>query len=207
MVAKSGRRNWAALHHRKDNQYKNDNPKLPALRPWVTRTKPPAQRFKFDRNPYFHRVDENVLRLPYIDQVVINVAASQIIPEKTGAGESDLQGRYIHFSDYTFLKKGEERNGSGVNLWKTAPGGHFALFPNLNANDPAWRKLFRNVRFWRVLSLAINPHEINQVVYFGLTLGGNNTILPDSPLYNPSYRRKWPDFDLKKPTRCLMRLE
>ena len=203
MVAKSGRRNWAALHNRKDSQYKNDNPKLPTLQPWVTRTKPPAQRFAFDRNPYFHRVDENGLQLPYIDKVVINVAASQIIPGKAGAGESDLQARYIHFSDYTFLKKGEGRNGYAVNLWKTALGAHFALFPNLNANDPNWRKLFRNVQFRRALSLAINRHEINQAVYFGLTLEGNNTILPDSTLYQPRYRSQWAAFDLKKANTML----
>jgi peptide/nickel transport system substrate-binding protein len=203
MVAKSGRRNWAALHNRKDNQYKNDNPKLPTLQPWVARTKPPAQRFSFDRNPYFHRIDENGLQLPYIDRVNINVAASQIIPGKTGAGESDLQARYIHFSDYTFLKKGENRNGYAVKLWNTAMGAHFALFPNLNANDPVWRKLFRNVQFRRALSLAVNRHEINQVVYFGLTLEGNNTVLPDSTLYQPDYRKKWAAFDLKKANAML----
>jgi peptide/nickel transport system substrate-binding protein len=203
MVAKSGRRNWAALHNRKDNQYKNDNPKLPTLQPWVIQTKPPAQRFNFDRNPYFHRVDENGLQLPYIDRVTVNVAASQIIPGKAGAGESDLQARYVHFSDYTFLKKGEGRNGYAVNLWKTALGAHFALFPNLNANDRVWRKLFRDVRFRRALSLAINRREINQVVYFGLTLEGNNTVLPDSTLYQPHYRSRWAAFDLKKANALL----
>ena len=39
----------------------------------------------------FHRVDENGLQLPYIDQFVLNVSSSAIIPAKTGAGESDLQ--------------------------------------------------------------------------------------------------------------------
>ncbi|MBT5049277.1 MAG: ABC transporter substrate-binding protein [Rhodospirillaceae bacterium] len=202
-VAKSGRRNWAALHNRKDNQYKNDNPKLPTLQPWTTRTKPPAQRFVFARNPYFHRVDAKGRQLPYIDEVVVNIAGAQIIPGKTGAGESDLQARYVHFSDYTFLKKGERRNKYDVRLWKTASGAHIALFPNLNANDPQWRKLFRDVRFRRALSLAINRYEINQVVYFGLTLEGNNTILPDSPLYKPEYRKKWATFDLKKANALL----
>lgn len=206
LVANSGRRNWAALHNRKDNQYKNDNPKLPTLQPWVTRTKPPAQRFVFNRNPYFHRVDENRLQLPYIDQVVINVAASQIIPGKTGAGESDLQARYINFSDYTFLKGGEKRHGYGVNLWKTARGAHFALYPNLNVNDPVWRKLFRDAQFRRALSLAINRREINKVVYFGLTLEGNNTVLPDSALYKPHYRTEWAAFDLKKANALLDKL-
>ena len=39
----------------------------------------------------------------------------------------------------TFLKKGEERGGYKVRLWKTATGDHFVLYPNLNVRDPAWR--------------------------------------------------------------------
>ena len=46
-----------------------DNPDLPTLQPWVLRTKPPSQRFIFERNPYFHRVDQNGRQLPYIDEI------------------------------------------------------------------------------------------------------------------------------------------
>ena len=52
------------------------------------------------------------------------------------------------------------------------------------------------MRFRRALSLGINRHEINQVVFFGLALEGNNTVLPDSPLYRKSYRSNWAQFDL-----------
>jgi len=199
----AGRRSWAALHNQRDNMYKNDNPRLPSLQPWVVRTRPPAQRFVFERNPYYHRVDRNGHQLPYADEVVMNIAAAQIIPGKTGAGESDLQARYINFSDYTFLKKGEKRNGYKVRLWRTAKGAHFALFPNLNARDAVWRRLFRDVRFRRALSLAVNRHEVNQVVYFGLALEGNNTVLPECPLYQPEYARKWADFDLARANALL----
>jgi len=202
-VEGSGRRNWAALHNKRDDQYKNDNPNLPTLQPWVVQTRPPAQRFVFERNPYFHAIDRNGRQLPYADQVVMNIAATQIIPGKTGAGESDLQARYINFSDYTFLKKGEKRNGYKVRLWRTAKGAHFALFPNLNAQDPVWRRLFRDVRFRRALSLAVNRHEVNQVVYFGLALESNNTLLPQSPLYRPEYATKWAAYDLKRANALL----
>jgi len=197
-IKKSGRRNWAALHNKLDDQYRFNNPKLPTLQPWVATTRPPAQRFVFRRNPYFHRIDKNGRQLPYIDQAVVNIAAAQIIPGKTGAGESDLQARYLKFSDYTFLKKGEKLDRYKVHLWRSAKGSHFTLFPNLNAKDKTWRKLFRNVQFRRALSLAINRREINQVVYFGLTHEGNNTVLPKSPLYRPEYSKQWATLDLKK---------
>jgi len=198
MVKKSGRRNWAALHNRRDNQYKNDNPKLPTLQPWVLQTKPPAQRFLFDRNPYFHRVDQNGRQLPYTDQVAMGVAAAGVIPLKTGAGEADLQARGIAFNNYTFLKEAEKRENFKVRLWQTAKGSHLALFPNLNIKDPVWRKLFQNVEYRRALSLAINRYEINQVIYYGLAAEGQNTVLPASPLYRKEYLDAWAKFDLKE---------
>ncbi len=197
LVKKSGRRNWAALHNRQDNQYKNDNPDLPTLQPWVLQTKPPSQRFLFDRNPYFHRVDQNGRQLPYTDQVAMGVAAAGVIPLKTGAGESDLQARGLAFSDYTFLKEAEKRENFKIHLWQTAKGSHLALFPNLNAKDPVWRRLFQDVEYRRALSLAINRHEINQVIYYGLATEGQNTVLPGSPLFKKEYLDAWALFDLK----------
>ncbi len=196
MVKKSGRQNWAALHNRKDNQYKNDNPDLPTLQPWVLLTKPPAQRFIFERNPFYHRVDQNGRQLPYADRISMAVAAAGVIPLKTGAGESDFQARGIAFNNYTFLKEAEKRENFKVRLWRTAKGAHLALFPNMNVKDDVWRKLMQNVEFRRALSLAINRHEINQVIYYGLAIEGQNTVLPSSPLHKQAYRAAWAQFDL-----------
>lgn len=196
-------RGWAPLHNRLDNMYRNDNPDLPTLEPWVLQTKPPADRFVFARNPYFHRVDAAGRQLPYIDRVVATVADSRLVPAKTGAGESDLQARYLSFANFTFLRQAAKRNDFAVNLWSTAKGAHLALYPNLNASDPAWRALNRDVRFRRALSLAINRHEINQVVYFGLALEGQNTVLPRSPLFRPEYRNAFAQFNVKEANRLL----
>ncbi|MHA1114072.1 MAG: ABC transporter substrate-binding protein [Alphaproteobacteria bacterium] len=203
LVKDSGQRNWAALHNRKDNQYKNDNPELPSLQPWTVRTRPPSERFVFERNPFYHRVDLNGRQLPYIDRVVMNIAGSRVIPIKTGAGETDLQARGINFSDYTFLRESGKRNGFTTELWDTAKGARIALYPNLNHADPVWKKLLRDVRFRRALSLAINRHEINQVVYFGLALEGNNTLLPYSPLHAPRLQTLWAVFDLDRANQLL----
>ncbi len=206
MVKKSRRRNWAALHNRLDNQYKNDNPDLPTLQPWINRTKPPAQRFEFSRNPFYYRVDPTGRQLPYIDKVFIVVAHAKIIPLKAGAGEADLQARGLHFNNYTFLKATERKENQRVRLWRTAKGAKLALFPNLNVNDPVWRKLTRDVRFRRALSLAIDRQEINQAAYFGLALEGNNTVLPGSPLFRERYQKLWATYDLAHANRLLDQL-
>ena len=202
-VKEAGARNWAQLHNRKDNQYKNDNPDLPTLDPWIVQTAPPADRFVFLRNPYFHRIDAEGRQLPYIDRVIMSVVDGRILPAKTGSGETDLQARGLTFNNYTFLRQASKRNDFSVELWKTARGAQLALYPNLNASDPVWRGLNRDVRFRRALSLAINRHEINQVAYFGLALEGGNTVLPGSPLYRPEDRAAWSRFNLAEANRLL----
>ncbi len=202
-VAEAGKRNWASLHNALDNMYRHDNPALPTLQPWMNTTRAPATRFVAMRNPYYHRLDAEGRQLPYIDRVLLAVASSKLIPAKTGAGEADLQTRGLLFNNYTFLKEGEPRNDYSVRLWRTVRGSHLALYPNLNFNDPVWRELIRDVRFRRALSLATDRHEINQVIYFGLAMEGNNTVLPMSPLYKPEYQTAWSTFDLRQANALL----
>jgi len=191
----TAKRGWARTHNKEDNMYRFDNPKLPTLQPWMNTTKPPADRFVAARNPYFHRVDTQGNQLPYIDQIEMLVADGKLIPAKAGAGESDLQARDLQFNNYTFLKKSEKQNEYRTLLWRTAKGAHFALFPNLNVNDAVWRKVLRDVRFRRALSLGLDRTIVNNVLYFGLAQEGNNTVLSDSPLYKESYQKRWANFD------------
>lgn len=202
-VKAAGQKSWAHLHNRVDNAYDNDNPDLPTLQPWVNTTAAPAERFVFVRNPFYHRVDPAGVQLPYIDRLLVQIADGKIIPAKAGAGEADLQARYLRFDNYTFLKQAAKRNGYKVDLWKTGNGAHLALFPNLNASDPGWRGLFRDVRFRRALSLAIDRDEINQAIYYGLAKPSNNTVLPRSPLFRPEYQQAWTRFDVREANRLL----
>ena len=201
--ADPGKRSWAALHNREDNMYQFDNPRLPTLQPWINTTKPPADRFIAVRNPFFHRVDANGRQLPYIDKVVMPIADGKLIPAKAGAGESDLQARDLQFTNFTFLKKGEKANNYRTLLWRTGQGSHFALFPNLNASDPVWRTLMRDVRFRRALSLGIDRNQVNQVLFFGLAAESNNTVVPESPLYRKQYQTQWTQYDRKAADRLL----
>jgi peptide/nickel transport system substrate-binding protein len=66
----------------------------------------------------------------------------------------------------------------------------------MNVKDDVWRSLMQDVKFRRALSLAVNRHEINQVIYYGLAIEGQNTVLPSSPLYKKAYRDAWAQFDL-----------
>ena len=178
-------------------------PDLPSLDPWVARTTPPAEQFVFERNPFFHRVDENGLQLPYIDRWLLNISSSEIIAAKTGAGETDLQTTGVDFADYAFFKDAEKRYPVKVNLWKRTQGSKLALLPNLNCGDTVWRDLFWDVRVRRALSLAIDRHEINMVSFYGLATESADTILPDSPLFKPEYAAAWASHDPDQANRLL----
>ncbi len=198
-----GQRNWAALHNKYDHQYKNSNIELPTLQPWVNTTEGPAERFIFKRNPYYYKIDRNGLQLPYLDRVIFNIASGKIIPAKVGTGQSDLQARYLRFDNFTFLKTNEKKSKYSTRLWRIAKGSHLTLFPNLNANDPVWRNLMRDVRFRRALSLAVDRFELNQVIYFGLALEAQNTVLPESPIFRQEYQKAWATHDPKQANRLL----
>lgn len=178
MAKAERRRSWAGLHNARDSMYNMDNPNLPTLQPWRPRVSPPAEVFFAERNPYFHRVDQQGRQLPYIDRVKMVLADKAVIPIKTSTGEADLQARYLSFDDYTFLKKNERLGRYRVLLWPTAATAVVVLYPNLTTSDPVMQKLLLDRRFRRALSLAINRDEINKTLYYGLGVIGQNTVLP-----------------------------
>jgi peptide/nickel transport system substrate-binding protein len=198
-----GKRNWMGVHVGRDRPYKATNPDLPSLQPWVNSTYPPSERFIFKRNPFYHRVDDQGRQLPYVDQIAVAIAASKLIPAKTGANEVDLQGRYLRMDNYTFLRAAAKRHPFEVRLWNSAKGAHVALYPNFNTNNPILRELIHDLRFRRALSHAIHRREINQVVYFGLARESNNTVLPESPLFKSDYQTANIQFDLDLANKIL----
>ena len=194
---------WANVVRRQDAMYGNSNVDLPSLNPWVLATVPPAQRFVFVRNPYFHRIDSKGRLLPYINDVIMTVVAANLVPAKAGLGESDLQPRYLGLRDYTFLRDAAKTSGIKALLWEKGSGSEVAFYPNMNANDETWRKLNRDVRFRRALSLAIDRQELSEVVYGGMATPSANTVMPRSALFRPELATKWATRDLKTANKLL----
>lgn len=203
LVRQARVKDWGALHDRKARAYRLENPDLPTLAPWRPVTTPPAELFVFERNPFFHRVDEAGLQLPYIGRMTIAVGTSSLIPAKVAAGGADLAARYLRFDNYPFLKAGEATQNYRVLLWENGVGSALTLIPNLNVADPLWRGLFRDKRVRQALSVAIDRREINQVIYFGLAHEGANTLIPASPLYREAYDTAWAQRDPALANRLL----
>ena len=197
-------KSWAALHNKLDNMYKFDNHELPTLQPWINSSKGKKIRHLFVRNPYYHRVDAKGVQLPYIDVVEMEIVSAGLVAAKANAGETELQARGLGFRDIPILRKGEADGGDyKTYLWATGVASQIAIYPNLNVNDPVWRKLLRDVRVRRALSLGINRYAINKALYFKLAASGAMTVLPASPFFEKENRAAWAQWDMEEANRLL----
>ncbi|EIM25558.1 ABC transporter substrate-binding protein [Microvirga lotononidis] len=196
-------KSWAALHNRMDDMKEQTNPALPTLMPWRVMNAAPANRFIFERNPYYHRIDSQGQQLPYVDRVIMDVSAPGLFAAKANAGEVDLLFRGLSMSDIPVLKEGEKAKGYRTLLWPYARGTELALYPNLNTVDPAWRDLNRDVHFRRALSLGIDRKTLNNALLFGLGTEGNNTIVSESPLFKEELRTMNAGYDPAEASRLL----
>jgi peptide/nickel transport system substrate-binding protein len=202
MVKAERRRNWAALHNKRDSLYVMDNHEMPTLQPWKPAISPPADVVPIERNPYFHRVDQRGRQLPYVDKLIFALADKAVIPVKASTGEADLQARYLSFEQVSFLKRNEQIGGYRVYLWTTASSSDICLYPNLTTTDPVMRKLLRDRRFRRALSLAIDRAEINKILFFGMGVVGQNSVLR-SPAMHEDTRMAYARFDPAAANRLL----
>lgn len=197
-------KSWAALHNKLDNMYKYDNSELPTLQPWMNATSGKKIRHLFVRNPFYHRIDQNGVQLPYIDVIEMEIVAGGLVAAKANAGETDLQGRGLDFRDISILRKGEADGGNyRTLLWPTGVASQIAIYPNLNYNDDAWRAVLRDVRVRRALSVGIDRQTINQALYFKLAKPGAMTVLPASPFFDPANREAWAQHDPDLANRLL----
>lgn len=190
---------WAAMHNKLDNMYKFDNPDLPTLQPWMSVATNKSSRRFFVHNPYYHRIDTAGVQLPYIDTIEMSIVGAGLIAAKSNAGEADLQARGLSFKDMSILKKGEvDGDVYRTLLWANGAASQIAIYPNLNYTDPVWRKVLRDVRFRRALSLAIDRRMINRALYFGLAVEGGMSVQPTSPFFKAENLTAWATLDIER---------
>jgi peptide/nickel transport system substrate-binding protein len=154
------------------------NPDLPTLCPWrLSAIQDSGFRMVLDRNPYYYMTDTAGRQLPYIDRIIVEyVPDPQIRVLKVLAGEIDAQFYDQQLSDIGLYVRGEKTGHYHVLRWQTGAGADEAFMVNWSPPDSVLRSLFRDVRFRKALSLAIDRDKINQLALHGLDKPQQATI-------------------------------
>jgi peptide/nickel transport system substrate-binding protein len=177
-----------------------DMPTARAFRP--TRITPILKRF--ERNPYYFKVDPGGRQLPYIDAIEAEeVRDGAVAVAKASTGQLDFAAFTMPTQDIPLLKLGEQTSGIKVNIWRRIHGSDLAIQLNYNHADAKLRKLFWDVRFRRALSLAIDRNEMNEIIYFGRGVPRQVTVIPESDYFDPKFATAYTQFDPGTSNRTL----
>ena len=146
---------------------------MPTLNAWVLAEVSESQRI-YERNPYFWHVDASGRQLPYIDRIVNSISV-----------DTNAQTNAILAGQWTIASGGEVSLNNMPIYIQAAERYGLEVFTTGSFNSPlqlflnydyqygdeisAWQQLMNDPerRFAAALTAAINPHDINEAVYFG----------------------------------------
>ncbi|MHC4251716.1 MAG: ABC transporter substrate-binding protein, partial [Planctomycetota bacterium] len=156
------------------------------------------------RNPYYPKVDTEGRQLPYIDRIMALVVQDQeMMTAKACTGQATIAGVQTKLDDIPLFKRGEKKCGYETYIWNRLHGVDVAIQPNQTCEDPGLREVFRDVRFRRALSVAINRDEINQTVYFGRGTPRQTCVIPSSSFYEENFATAYAHHDPAEARRLL----
>jgi len=161
---------------------------LAGLGPFVVESYAPDQNVTMVRNPYYYAYDQNGTQLPYVDKYIILTVESQDVSLlKFRNGEIDALG--IRPSDVPILVPEAALNDFEVKIGSGVYGTLWVSFNEdfgLGEGDPVkdqLRGLFRDIRFRKAVSHAMDKQSIINNLYNGLAAPQWATVSVPSPFY------------------------
>ncbi len=190
---------WAANVGSYGKQSEYNNPERPFVQAWVP-TEPflGKERFTFQRNPYYFKVDTACNQLPYIDaRAWVLVSDPEVQLAKTLSGEVDISrvnistpaNRGVMFQN---MEQGNYRfvtaNSADMNVADLR-------FPLHYPSDPVKEEIYNDKNFRIGLSHAINRQELIEVIFLGQGIPHQIAPRPESPLYNHQLATQYTEYD------------
>lgn len=178
------------------------NPGCPTMTGWRLARFKEGQSIVWERNPYYYCVMPNGDQLPYIDTLTMSIVQDPEVGKlQMQRGAYDyVHGPFFYLSlaDVSALKQSEPTSNLDVLLWDSGQGTGSAFFFNYDYPDPKLRKLIRDPRFRKALSLAVNRPEIQKSIYFNTGEPTTGTLSPKAKEYSVSEEgrevyRSWRD--------------
>lgn len=211
LMRDGGYQSWAEMFSRRVGLSSTDTGNFsdanrPRMFAWVLKTAytPGASVVRWERNPYYWKVDSQGNQLPYLDavdfQVVQNMddAVTRVI-----AGDIDMQNISAMGMDSDAILKGAGDQGYRRYSLVDSANNVMVIHLNMAHKDPVKRAIFRSKDFRIALSYAINRQEILDILFGGTGVPWQAAPRPESPFYNPQMGLQFTDFDLQKANQFL----
>jgi peptide/nickel transport system substrate-binding protein len=204
LAKEEGYENWwkCLMYHASYSAFDESGINMPTLQPWIVETITTTNKLHV-RNPYYWKVDTAGNQLPYIDKIMQTVVGIEVYQMKVISGEADVAYFQTSVENYPLYKENEEAGGYTVGLIPGVYGANIFFAVNVNNPNPVKRDLYRDVRFRRALSLAINREELNEVCYFGLGTPRQATVLPSCSYYKKEWGEAYAQYEPDTANRIL----
>lgn len=174
----------------------------PTHHPWILVERTNTGK-RYVRNPYYWKVDPAANQLPYVDRIQAQIVDNETYHLKIISGESDFALLGTRFDNFTLYKENEESGGYRVVQIPAPVVGASVLIPNQFHEDPFTRGIYRDVRFRRALSLAMNRAEINELVFFGVGTPRSATIVSTNPWFKAEWEQAYAEHDPERANALL----
>ena len=166
----------------------------PTHHPWILTERTNTGK-RYERNPYYWKVDPAGNQLPYVDHIQAQIVDGETYHIKIIAGEADFAVLGTRFDNFTLYKENEAAGDYRVVQIPAPVVGASVLIPNQFHENPFTREMYRDVRFRRALSLAMNRDEINELVFFGVGVPRSATIVSTNPWFKQEWEQAWAQHD------------
>lgn len=189
---------WTANVGSYGKQSEYNNPARPSIHGWIP--KEPflgKEQFKFERNPYYFKVDKACNQLPYIDyRQWVLAADTEIQLAKSLTGEVDISR--VNISTPANRSVFFESMEQGDYRFVTADSADMNVanfqFPE-NHPDEFRASVYQNKNFRIGLSHAIDREELIDVVFLGQGEPYQVAPRPRSPFYSEKMAKQYTSFD------------
>lgn len=170
---------WQVFASKRCQNWDMTNPRCvdyPALNPWIGKATDNPSLMRFERNPYYFKVDTQGQQLPYIDFMTSQqVNDVEMVTLKVIAGEVDFQRESTALIKIPLYKENEEKANIRVALTDMHVDSS-GLRLNETFDDPKWQEVSRDIRFRKAVSMAINRQELIDTVYYGYASMPEETV-------------------------------
>ncbi len=175
-----------------------NNPERPTLHAWkVTRALNAGGSTRYERNPYYWKVDDGGAQLPYIDHLEFEVVQDdEVMLLKALNGEIDYHSRHFNQdANRPVLADGREAGDYDFVPIERAQANQLSIALNLCHQDEELREVFQDKNFRIGLSHAIDRQEIIDTAFQRRGEHWQVAPRPDSIYFDEEFAKQYTDYD------------